>query len=348
MIFFIVPTNEHNLLVRRIFETKGFDDDEVSAMVIVCSQAAKHGIHTHNIIKAVHLDDLYGSKVGGCIPGAKINKLDSPYKVIQKWDANKKSGPYVALDAMKTCIDLADVYGQGSVIVKNCHHYLWGGFYVMQAAKKGYIAYTNCTSTLAEVVPYRGAKPTLGTNPHSWGFPTMNQLGYPITIDWASSKITFEKVAEMKREGKSLPPDSAIDEDGHITINPNHAKALLPSGDHKGYGLALVNELYAGFVGAPLPTLRGSEDNGSTFYFHVIKPDAINIDSTPMQIINILEDIKKGNPDTIFPGQLENEFSIKSEKAGGFIFTANEMNELNNLCNKYHLSPWDFNKLRRI
>jgi hypothetical protein len=30
-------------------------------------------------------------------------------------------------------------------------HYLWGGGYVMEVAEKGYIGYTNCTSSLAEV-----------------------------------------------------------------------------------------------------------------------------------------------------------------------------------------------------
>ena len=35
--------------------------------------------------------------------------------------------------------------------VDNCFHYLWGGGYVIEAAKRGYICYTNCTSTLAEV-----------------------------------------------------------------------------------------------------------------------------------------------------------------------------------------------------
>jgi L-2-hydroxycarboxylate dehydrogenase (NAD+) len=57
----------------------------------------------------------------------------------------------------------------------------------MEAAKKGYIAYTNCTAAITEVVPFMGSNPTLGTNPHSWGFPTTEALGYPIVIDWATS-----------------------------------------------------------------------------------------------------------------------------------------------------------------
>ncbi len=69
----------------------------------------------------------------------------------------------------------------------NALHYLWGGGYVMEAAERGYFAYTNCTSALAEVVPFGGKFPTLGTNPHSWGNPSTEANGFPIVMDWATS-----------------------------------------------------------------------------------------------------------------------------------------------------------------
>ena len=75
---------------------------------------------------------------------------------------------------------------------------------LMEAAERGYYAYTNCTSALAEVVPFGGKFPTLGTNPHSWGFPTMDALGYPVVIDWATSEIAMGKVEQYKRENKKL------------------------------------------------------------------------------------------------------------------------------------------------
>jgi LDH2 family malate/lactate/ureidoglycolate dehydrogenase len=95
--------------------------------------------------------------------------------------------------------------------VDNAFHYLWGGGYVMDAAKKGYIAYTNCTSTLGEVVPFGGKFPVLGTNPHSWGLPTQDACGFPIVIDWATSTVAMGRVQQLKREGKPLPPGAAVD-----------------------------------------------------------------------------------------------------------------------------------------
>ena len=36
-------------------------------------------------------------------------------------------------------------------------------------------------------MPYGGRAPTIGTNPHSWAFPTQDIVGFPIVIDWATS-----------------------------------------------------------------------------------------------------------------------------------------------------------------
>ena len=113
-------------------------------------------------------------------------------------------------------MELADEYGIGTVSVDHCFHYLWGGGYVMEAAQKGYIAYTCCTSMLAEVVPFGGKTPTLGTNPHSWGFPTTSAIGFPIVIDWATSTVAMGRVQQLKREGKPLPPQAAVDSEGRL------------------------------------------------------------------------------------------------------------------------------------
>ena len=63
-----------------------------------------------------------------------------------RWDAQRKLGQAVGAAAMKRACELADEYGTGCVAVDNAFHYLWGGGYVMGAAKQGYIAYTNVRS----------------------------------------------------------------------------------------------------------------------------------------------------------------------------------------------------------
>src|SRR6185503_14497372 len=139
---FIMPADVHNALVSGAFRQRGYDAAESNAAARFCASAARHGIKTHNAIKALDLDSHFGSKAGGCVPGATIDKLASKYKAVERWNANRKLGQAVASEAMETCMKLADEFGVGVVAVDNAFHYLWGGGYVIDAALKGYIAYT--------------------------------------------------------------------------------------------------------------------------------------------------------------------------------------------------------------
>jgi ureidoglycolate dehydrogenase (NAD+) len=336
---YVMPAEVHNAIVAAAYRKRGYTADESNAAARFSELTARHGIKTHNAIKALHLDEHLGSKAGGCKPGATIEKLPSKFKAVARWDAHRKLGQAVALEAMDECMRLADEYGIGAVAVDNAFHYLWGGGYVIDAARKGYIAYTNCTAALAEVVPFGGKFPTLGTNPHSWGFPTTDAIGFPICIDWATSVVAMGRVQQFVREGKTLPPGCAVDKDGKETIDPNKVVALVPFGQHKGYGLSLIDELMAAFIGGSLPTLRSrwgtgptDEKHTPTFFFQCIRPEALGCDDFARgvgqgeNIKAVIKDILgHGNENCILPGQPEARAFAESEKAGGLIFTSAEI-----------------------
>lgn len=355
--FFIVSRDQHEALVSAAYQHRGYTADESDAAARMCSEASWHGIRTHNALKALHLDELFGSGSGGCTPGAEIEKIESKFAATQAWNANLKLGQAVACEAMETCIKLADQYGVGTVSVDNAFHYLWGGGYVMDAAKRGYIAYTNCTSTLAEVVPFGGKFPTLGTNPHSWGFPTMDAVGYPVVIDWATSEIAMGKVEQYKREKKKLESAFGVDENGQPTDDPFAVKALLPFGRHKGYGLGLLNELYGGAIGGSLPTLRGRADAAkgsgekttSTFFFQVIHPEAIsgndfsNNRNQQDNISSVIKDVLgHGNENCMLPGTIEANSAKLSVEANGLLFTAAEIDGFIELADECGIDSSDW------
>ena len=347
---YIIPQSIHSDLVSAAYVHRGYSKEEGLAAARFCELAAHHGIKTHNAIKAIHLDELFGSAVGGCVPGAEIEVCETRFKSCERWNANKKLGQAVAFAAIDRCIELADEFGVGSVMIDNAFHYLWGGGYVIDAAKKGYIAYTNCTSALAEVVPFGGKFPTLGTNPHSWAFPTQDAIGYPICIDWATSTVAMGRVQQFAREGKQLPPASAVDADGNETTDPKKVAALLPFGNHKGYGLSLIDEIYAAYGGGSLPTLRGRPDANKAgekfstcFFFQVTHPDAFKSDhyacgrDQASNVKAVLDDILgHGNEHCLLPGQIEARAAAATEKAGGLIFTEAEVaafSEIASDCN---------------
>ncbi|CAI8360824.1 MAG: putative oxidoreductase YjmC [Opitutia bacterium UBA7350] len=339
--FQVIAPADHNAIVKAAYLQRGFDTSEAEAAARFSEYATCHGIRTHNAIKALHLDHLFGSEAGGCVPGAEIEVVDNRFGASEVWNANKKLGQATAYAAMNRAIELAEQYGIGQVSVDNAFHYLWGGGYVMDAAKRGYIAYTNCTAALAEVVPYKGKFPTLGTNPHSWGFPTCEAIGFPIVIDWATSVVSMGRVQQFLREGSELPKGSAVDAKGNLTADPAKVEALIPFGEHKGYGLSLINEIVAGFIGGSLPTLRSreippGEKRTPTFYFKVIHPDALNSGifaqnrNQAANVKAVIQDILgHGNENCLLPGQLEAGWAKKCHDAGGLLFSDAEIEALN-------------------
>lgn len=351
---YVIPEDTHNRLVEVAYRQRGFNQEEAEAAAKFAAYAATHGIRTHNALKALHLDHLFGSGAGGCAPDARIEKVESRFKAAEVWNANRKLGQATAYEALYRCIELADEYGVGQVSVDNAFHYLWGGGYVMEAAKRGYFAYTNCTAALAEVVPFMGKKPTLGTNPHSWGFPTTEAVGFPVVIDWATSVVAMGRVQQFAREGKPLPPNAAVDKDGNPTTDPKQAVALLPFGAHKGYGLSLINELVGAMIGGSKPTLRsrwkeGEADEKHTpaFFFQVVHPEAMNghdfalgRDQAANLKVVIADILSDGNQDCLLPGQIEADFAKKTHDAGGLLFTAAEIEAFNEVARESNQPEW--------
>jgi LDH2 family malate/lactate/ureidoglycolate dehydrogenase len=352
--FYIVPEDQHNELVIAAYRKRGFGKTEAADGARFCAEASRHGIRTHNALKALHLDHLFGSATGGCVPKAKIEKVKTRFKGVEIWNANKKLGQATGYAAIEAAIKLADKYGVGMVSVDNAFHYLWGGGYAMEAARRGYIAYTNCTAALAEVVPFGGKYPTLGTNPHTWGFPTTDAIGYPIVIDWATSVVAMGRVQQLAREGKELPPGAAVDENGQPTTDPNAAKFLVPFGAHKGYGLALMNEIIGGFIGGSLPTIRNrwdkvpkGEKGTCCFFFQVWHPDAMNARdfakdrSQSDNVKAVIEDILgHGNDSCMLPGQLEAQAAARCAKNGGLLFSEAEIHAFNELAKEARKAMW--------
>lgn len=359
-IFYVVPEEQHNALVEAAYRKRGYTKQEAAAGARFCAEATRHGIRTHNALKALHLDHLFGSGAGGCVPKAKIEKVKTRFRGAQVWNANKKLGQATGYAAIEAAIKLADKYGVGMVSVDNAFHYLWGGGYVMEAARRGYIAYTNCTAALAEVVPFGGKYPTLGTNPHSWGFPTTNAIGFPIVIDWATSVVAMGRVQQLAREGKQLPPNAAVDENGQPTTDPTKAKYLMPFGGHKGYGLSLLNEIIGGFIGGSLPTIRNrwsqvpeGEKGTCCFFFQVWHPDAMSGGAFAKgrnqteNVKAVIEDVLgHGNENCLLPGQPEAQFAARSAKNGGLLFSEAEINAFSEIAGEIGKRAWVFTELK--
>jgi L-2-hydroxycarboxylate dehydrogenase (NAD+) len=97
--------------------------------------------------------------------------------------------------------------------------------------------------------PWGGTDMLLSTNPISAGIPASEEP--PVVLDMATTVAAYGKVKAKAKRGEMMPPGWMIDRQGQPLLDPHKAGDgfLLPIGEHKGYGLALVVGLLAGTLG---------------------------------------------------------------------------------------------------
>ena len=93
-----------------------------------------------------------------------------------------------------------------------------------------------------------GASAVVGNNPLAVGVPRAG--GEPVILDVALSEAALGKIRLAAGEGREIPASWATDAQGRPTTDPAAAikGLLLPSGAHKGYGLALMIDVLTGVL----------------------------------------------------------------------------------------------------
>ena len=206
-------------------------------------EAELRGHASHGVRLVAH----YGPRLSGGTINArpKVRMLrESPLSVLV--DADHGFGGIACTRALERCLIKASTSGIGVAGVYNSSHLFIPAHYVLRAARQGYIAI--CTSVAEAVMPPTGGLGrVLGNNPWAFGVPVGDKD--PLVLDIAPS-ASFAKVRMHAAANTPLPDGWALDKDGNPTTDAQAAVegTLLPLGDHKGYGLALVSELIAGVL----------------------------------------------------------------------------------------------------
>ena len=173
---------------------------------------------------------------------------------ISVWDAEAGYGQVIARQAVEWAIETARVHGVAVNGLRNAHHIGRVGTYGEIAARAGMVAlhFVNVASGPPPVAPFRGREGRCLTNPVCLAIPgtTANE---PILLDFATSRVAMGKVRVAHNAGKAMLDGALLDHDGKPTTNPSvmyedKRGVVLPFGEHKGSGLALVCEILAGAI----------------------------------------------------------------------------------------------------
>lgn len=222
-----------NLLFQAAGVSRRFYGPVVKSLVETSLRGVdSHGIHLiPHYLKAVVL--------------GRINK--NPKFVLEKrgasvanLDADHAFGINAGIEAIKVSIKMAKKTGVGAVAVKNSSHFGAAATFGLLAAREDMLGMC-FTQTAAQVIPFGGKRPFLGTNPICFCAPIEKEE--PFCLDMATSQVAWNKILVYKASRKNLPEGWAADALGKPTVDWRKAVSLLPIGNYKGYGLALMVEI---------------------------------------------------------------------------------------------------------
>lgn len=230
------------------------------------SDAREVDLVSENLVRA----NLYGhdSHGVGMLPRYVEAYLEGSLKPNAQPQVRIDHGPMLALDgqtgfgqsvghaAMAMGIERAREHGTCVMALGNAHHLGRIGEWAEMAVDAGLVSihFVNVISRPL-VAAWGGRDARLGTNPFAIGIPIKGRG--PFILDLATSVIAQGKARVAHNKGMPLAPGQLLDHEGRPTTNPAHAVvgplgALLPFGEHKGFGLALACEILGGALAGGL------------------------------------------------------------------------------------------------
>ena len=198
------------------------------------------GVDSHGIMR---LPSYFKRlKEGGCTINPKINILKEEPSIVLI-DGDSGLGQVVGMHAVKLAIDKAKNQGISIVGANNSSHYGAASYYSMKITEANMIGFS-MTNGEPVMTAWGGKKRLIGNHPISIAAPHLP--GKPVVLDIATSKVSGGKVRLAAKNKQKIPEDWIIDSTGKKTDNPNELAAggaLLPFGEYKGYGLAVMIEI---------------------------------------------------------------------------------------------------------
>lgn len=250
--------------ITRCFQSAGATAREADLIAVHLVEASLRGHDSHGVgLLASYLESIEAGRMVLGQPLAIARDLGA----LLVCDGRRGAGQVMAFEAMELGIARARAHGLCVIALRDAHHIGRIGHWAEQCAASGLVSlhFVNVPRHAA-VAAFGGTAARLGTNPFAVGIPRPGRE--PVVVDFATSRWAVGKVRVANAKGETLPQGILLDAEGQPTVDPaqlfaSPAGALLPFGEHKGFGLALACELLAGALTGGA-TQDGSTETGVT------------------------------------------------------------------------------------
>jgi LDH2 family malate/lactate/ureidoglycolate dehydrogenase len=240
-------------------------------------------------------------------------------------DCHNGSGIISTIKTYKKVLEKARETGIAIGVARHGSNLGCGSYYGWIAAEDDVICMV-CCNTPASMAPFGGADSLIGTNPIIVGVPAGRE--YPLVLDISTSGVAMGKIQAYAREGKELPAGWANDIDGNPTTDSRAAYTVLPIAAHKGYGLAVMVDVFSSFLsaasyGTDIGGPRDTKAENTGFCVIVVDPGKFRpIDEFKDEVDQYVRMMKNSRTKTgvseiFLPGEIE-FMKFKQNKSVGF------------------------------
>ncbi|WP_221469122.1 Ldh family oxidoreductase [Cohnella nanjingensis] len=227
----------------RHFIIRGMPEEDAKIASDILIHANLRGVDSHGVARMTYYDMIIAEGTINMTPDIKIRSTGLVSATV---DGDDGLGLVVAYRATEAAIEIAKRSGVAVVAVNGSSHCGALSYYVKMAARNGLIGIAS-TQADSGVMAFGGKKPFFGTNPLAYGFPAKKHP--PVILDMATSAVAMGKIVhDYANRGEPIPHGWAVDDEGNSVTDPLQAKWGVHFGGAKGFGLALVADVFSGLL----------------------------------------------------------------------------------------------------
>lgn len=241
-----VPFEKLRDFIQTALASQGLPQADALTVASLMAEADLQGSDGHGVIRLPQY--IKRIRAGGINKHPTIRVVhERPGSAIV--DGDNAMGHLVVSRAVDLAIEKARHCGVAWVGTRMSNHAGPASLYARKPLQHDMLGLYFAVGNANHLPPWGGMDMLLSTNPISAAIPGAEEP--PVVLDMATTVAAYGKVKAKAKRGEQMPVGWMIDRQGQPLTDPTraHEGFLLPIGDYKGYGLALVVGLLAGTLG---------------------------------------------------------------------------------------------------
>ncbi len=237
---YAVDAGKLEQFTQKLFETTGLSEKDAGSIAELLVHADLRNVRSHGVLRvAPYLEKI--EKGGASLKSSYPIVKETPVSAVI--DAQGGLGALAGEKAVAIAREKAEKTGMSMVVVKNGNHFGMAGHWAMKLAGDDMIGFA-CSTTDLTMGAVGSKEPFMGNNPFAFAVKAGEK--YPeFCVDMATSTVAMGKCKDLAKRGKAIPSGWMLDKDGNDTTKVEDCYMMTTMAGHKGFGIALVVELFA-------------------------------------------------------------------------------------------------------